>query len=43
MVREAGGMVTDLAGGESYLESGNLVAGNTRMVKTLLENIKQSA
>lgn len=36
LVREAGGLVTDFAGGHGYLASGNVVAGNPRVVKSLL-------
>lgn len=36
LVREAGGLVTDFVGGHGYLASGNVVAGNLRVVKSLL-------
>ncbi|AOV96040.1 inositol monophosphatase [Edwardsiella hoshinae] len=36
LVREAGGLVTDFVGGHGYLASGNIVAGNPRVVKSLL-------
>ncbi|WP_078000030.1 inositol-1-monophosphatase [Edwardsiella tarda] len=36
LVREAGGLVTDFVGGHGYLASGNVVAGNPRVVKSLL-------
>lgn len=36
LVREAGGLTTDFVGGPHYLTSGNLVAGNPRVVKGLL-------
>lgn len=36
LVREAGGLVTDFTGGHNHLLSGNLVAGNPRVVKGLL-------
>lgn len=41
LIREAGGMVTDLEGGEHYLEKGQLVAGNPRMIKALLEQFRE--
>jgi myo-inositol-1(or 4)-monophosphatase len=37
LVREAGGLVSDLAGGESYLETGDIVAGNPKIFKQLLQ------
>ncbi len=42
LIREAGGLVTDYQGGVSYLEQGQIVAGNARVVKALL-GILQSA
>ena len=39
MIKEAGGSVTDFAGGETYLEHGNIVAGNTKVHKELLQMI----
>ncbi len=40
IVREAGGMVTDLAGGHKYLESGHIVAGNPKVVASTLRTIQ---
>jgi myo-inositol-1(or 4)-monophosphatase len=40
LVREAGGIVTDFVGGHNYLASGNIVAGNPRVVKSLLSTIR---
>lgn len=37
LVREAGGMVADIAGGERFLETGNLVAANSRCFKPMLQ------
>lgn len=37
MVKEAGGSVTDFQGGETYLDHGNIVAGNTKVHKSLIE------
>ncbi len=39
LVREAGGVVTDTQGGENYLTSGNIVAGNIDITKALLRQI----
>ncbi|MGL9733854.1 MAG: inositol-1-monophosphatase [Symbiopectobacterium sp.] len=41
LVREAGGIVTDFVGGQNYLASGNLVAGNPRVVKSILAAIRE--
>ncbi|MFB6434568.1 MAG: inositol-1-monophosphatase [Candidatus Malihini olakiniferum] len=41
IVREAGGLVTDFLGGHNYLFSGNLVAGNPRVVKSILYTIRK--
>ena len=37
MVREAGGYVTDLEGGKSMLESGNVLAGNEFVHRSLMK------
>ncbi|WP_067497337.1 inositol-1-monophosphatase [Candidatus Gullanella endobia] len=36
LVREAGGLVTDVNGSHDYLISGNIVAGNPKVVKAIL-------
>ena len=36
LVREAGGIVTDFAGGHGFMTSGNVVAGNPKVVQHLL-------
>src|SRR5690554_1895507 len=36
LVREAGGIVTDFAGGHDFMRSGNVVAGNPKVVQHLL-------
>ncbi|MCZ4060456.1 inositol-1-monophosphatase [Pantoea sp. LMR881] len=41
LVREAGGLVTDFTGNHGYLLSGNIVAGNPRVVKALLSNMRE--
>ena len=39
LIREAGGLVADFAGGHNYLQSGNIVAGNPKVFKSLLTAI----
>ncbi|VFP87479.1 Inositol-1-monophosphatase [Candidatus Erwinia haradaeae] len=41
LVREAGGLVTDFSGDNHYFCSGNLVAGNARIVQSILAQIRQ--
>jgi myo-inositol-1(or 4)-monophosphatase len=43
LVREAGGYVTDLDGGDAMLSKGHLVAGNETMHRELLRLLKQAA
>jgi len=43
LIKEAGGLISDFHGGEDYLTSGNVVAGNPRIFKLLLQNIKPLA
>lgn len=40
LVREAGGVVTDLAGGERYFDRGNVVAANPRLQTHMLRTIQ---
>lgn len=40
MVQEAGGLVSDIDGSENFLTSGNIVAGNPKVFKALLQNIR---
>lgn len=40
LVTEAGGTVTDLAGGNRYFDTGNLIAGNVRVHQAMLELIR---
>ena len=40
LITEAGGLVGDLAGGHTYMERGNVVAGNPKVFKGLLQKIK---
>jgi myo-inositol-1(or 4)-monophosphatase len=39
LIKEAGGLVCDIHGGEDYLKSGNVVAGNPNVLKSLLKVI----
>lgn len=41
LVREAGGLVCDFIGGHHHLLSGNVVAGNPRVVKALLSAMRE--
>lgn len=40
LVREAGGFVSDLRGEDKFVETGNIVAGNTKVYPQLLELLK---
>jgi myo-inositol-1(or 4)-monophosphatase len=40
LISEAGGTVSDLAGGSRYFETGNLVAGNIRVHQAMLELLR---
>ncbi|HET8730712.1 MAG TPA: inositol-1-monophosphatase [Moraxellaceae bacterium] len=39
LIRESGGLVCDFTGGHRYLESGNIVAGNPKVLKALLTTL----
>lgn len=39
LVKEAGGLVCDLEGGEKYLESGNIIAANPKILKLMFKHI----
>lgn len=41
LIKEAGGIVCDLEGGEQHLKTGNIVAGNPAVIKHLLKAVKQ--
>lgn len=41
LVREAGGLVTDFVGGHNHFGSGNVVAGNPRVVKAMLATMRE--
>lgn len=40
LIQEAGGLVTDLAGGSDYLDSGNIVAGSPKVLNAMLQTIQ---
>lgn len=40
LVRESGGIITDIDGSENYLKTGNIIAGNVNLVKNILINIQ---
>jgi myo-inositol-1(or 4)-monophosphatase len=40
LVREAGGFVGDLAGGDGFMKSGNIVAANTKCFKLMVQHIR---
>lgn len=40
LIQEAGGLISDFSGGNEYMESGNLVAGNPRVFKAILQTIR---
>lgn len=42
LVREAGGLVTDFTGGHNHLLSGNIVAGNPHVVKSILSVMRSN-
>ena len=39
LIREAGGLVADMEGGQDFLESGNVAAGNARIFDELLKTL----
>ncbi|NOX77237.1 MAG: inositol-1-monophosphatase [Gammaproteobacteria bacterium] len=40
LVQEAGGLVSDFSGGNDFLDSGNVVAGNPKVFKSILQTIR---
>lgn len=40
LIKEAGGLVGDFSGGESYMKTGNIVAGNPKIFKSLLQTMQ---
>lgn len=41
LIREAGGLVADLDGSENFLASGNIVAGNPKCFKAVLQGVRR--
>lgn len=41
LIREAGGLVADIDGSDAYLESGNIVCGNPKCFKAVLQSLRQ--
>jgi len=41
IIREAGGIVSDFGGGEDYLQTGNIIAGNPSIHRYLLQEIRE--
>ncbi|CEG57179.1 inositol monophosphatase family protein [Legionella fallonii] len=39
LIREAGGLISDFQGGDDFLNHGNIVAGNPKVFKSLLQTI----
>lgn len=40
LIKEAGGLVCDKEGGEDFLNTGDVIAGNPKILKLLLKNLK---
>lgn len=40
LIKEAGGIVCDINGGEDYVKTGHIVAGNPKIIKLILKNIR---
>lgn len=43
IVKEAGGMTCEFDGGENYLQSGNLITGNPKLVAQIMRELKTTA
>ena len=43
LVREAGGLITDLSGGEGWYNSGNVVCANSKLMRQILPLVKLTA
>ncbi len=41
LIREAGGLVADIDGSDNYLDSGNIVCGNPKSFKAVLQSLKR--
>lgn len=42
IVREAGGLVSDLSGGDKYMDSGHILCGNPRVFKEMLPIVRRN-
>ena len=42
LIQEAGGLITDLSGGEHWYDSGNVVCGNNKLMRQLLPLVRWS-
>ena len=40
LVKESGAIITDFTGGHGYVSTGNIVAGNPKVIKSLLSKIR---
>ena len=43
LIQEAGGIVSDISGGQSFLETGNIVAANAKLHAEILQHIKSQS
>jgi myo-inositol-1(or 4)-monophosphatase len=43
LIREAGGLISDLSGTETFLETGNVVAGTPKVLKNLLLAVREKS
>jgi myo-inositol-1(or 4)-monophosphatase len=43
LIREAGGFIADLAGGEKFWESGDIVAANPKCFRNLIQSFKEAS
>ncbi|MBL4700607.1 MAG: inositol monophosphatase, partial [Phycisphaeraceae bacterium] len=43
MIQEAGGLVSDMEGGHSYMETGNIVAANNQLYKNLITTLNTAS
>ncbi|MEA9445261.1 inositol-1-monophosphatase [Candidatus Fukatsuia symbiotica] len=43
LIRESGALITDFTGNHNYYDSGNVVAGNSNVVKAMLQTIREES
>ena len=41
LIREAGGMVSDISGGDTYMDTGNIVAANSKLLRIMLNKLNR--